>query len=531
MKSTTEALKTFAAPLLLFTFVGIAGAIVLQRSLLLALAAIVLAGVVGLMLRQPEWGTALILFAIYSNVAVAVMRFVATGGAPVYVGGLDNGGMANVDAGMRAALLASVGLALVVPVYQYVWVRRQQLVFDRTLALIWFFLCSLMLSAVFCRDPMLSLWKIFRFVSEGLILYFLVINVVRDGQTLRRAMWTLVIAASLMGGLSVFQEASGTQDNTYWGMAQRGGVFVTNSSGDQVVTRTRAAGPIGEQNRYAQVLLVVVPFAAFFFRHGVTRMQRIFALLGGGLIFGGIVLTFSRGAFIALVLLMFGMGTARLVKWSHITVLILIASAYVVIQEPDYVARLSSLGHLDSLVKSEGRPTADESSASRLAGNIASWNVFLDHPLLGVGRGIYADYYATHAVNQLGYRQVRDYPSHNLYLNMAAESGILGLGLFMAIIILIAMQLRRLAKLRAPTDTEMSDLATCFLLAIGAYLLSGMFIHLAYERYFWLQLALSSVAIRVIAEEMPFAEPRILTLRRPRGIQPQPATSFRGGRQ
>ena len=58
--------------------------------------------------------------------------------------------------------------------------------------------------------------------------------------------------------------------------------------------RTRVAGPIGEQNRYAQILLVLLPLAfasTRFSRSWATRLGTWFAFLT---IFAGIVLTFTR---------------------------------------------------------------------------------------------------------------------------------------------------------------------------------------------------------------------------------------------
>jgi O-antigen ligase len=142
--------------------------------------------------------------------------------------------------------------------------------------------------------------------------------------------------------------------------------------------------------------------------------------------------------------------------------------------------------------------------------------VFLQHPLIGVGRGVYAKYFATPAVYRLGVRQIHNYPSHNLYLNMAAESGIIGFGLFMAIIVAVGKSLYRQYKLLFPFNPVLADLAACFFLGLCAYLFSGLFLHLGYERYFWMQLALCSAAARIIIDTVPIA----------RGIGYEVTTSF-----
>ncbi len=76
----------------------------------------------------------------------------------------------------------------------------------------------------------------------------------------------------------------------------------------------------------------------------------------------------------------------------------------------------------------------DFSTAERLAHWIAGINMFIDHPFTGVGIGAYGDAYApyhvTIFVNSLGH-------AHNYYINMAAETGIVGLTAF--VIFLIAV--------------------------------------------------------------------------------------------
>ncbi len=77
---------------------------------------------------------------------------------------------------------------------------------------------------------------------------------------------------------------------------------------------------------------------------------------------------------------------------------------------------------------------ADYSTAERLAHWIAGINMFLDHPLLGVGIGnypvAYPKYFITIFVLPLGH-------AHNYYINIAAETGIVGLGGFMLFLVAI----------------------------------------------------------------------------------------------
>ena len=99
----------------------------------------------------------------------------------------------------------------------------------------------------------------------------------------------------------------------------------------------------------------------------------------------------------------------------------------------------------------------DYSTAERLAHWIAGWHMFLDHPILGVGIGNYPDaysrYFITIFTTSLG-------QAHNYYINIAAETGSIGLIVFLffllAVFVAGGQSLRginkklKLAKLHVP---------------------------------------------------------------------------------
>ncbi len=110
------------------------------------------------------------------------------------------------------------------------------------------------------------------FLLEGIGLYLLVVNVVRTPSAMRNAVWTLLAVGAFLGGLSVFQAVTGTYSNDYFGFAQSD---ATNDLGVAVQGLTRLAGPIGEKNRYAQIMLMLVPLALF---QGWSERRRILKL-------------------------------------------------------------------------------------------------------------------------------------------------------------------------------------------------------------------------------------------------------------
>ena len=128
-----------------------------------------------------------------------------------------------------------------------------------------------------------------------------------------------------------------------------------------------------------------------------------------------------------------------------------------------------------------------------------------DHPVLGVGPAVFPDYYQqyaarigleTHDSVKHGKRQgeLAQRQSHNMFLSIAADVGLLGLLAFVSVIGSTLWTLARARRRWLAARPDLSALATGCMLALIAYLITGLFLTLAYERYFWLLIALSGAA-------------------------------------
>jgi O-antigen ligase len=140
--------------------------------------------------------------------------------------------------------------------------------------------------------------------------------------------------------------------------------------------------------------------------------------------------------------------------------------------------------------------------------------VFADHPVVGVGPGQF-QYYSAEYGNRLGLRILEgDREAHSLFLDLAANYGILGLFFFLAMVLVpmrVILGARRRLAGRRPS---LSYLTIGFGFALLAYLGTGIFLHLSYVRYFWLMLALADTAAliaRRAAREEPAARPSAAT--------------------
>lgn len=476
----------------------------LQQSIKLAAAFGLLAGLIALTLRWPNAGTMVVLFAIYSNIGVLAMR--SQNAIRASAGSADQNPRITL-------VLAVLALLLAIPLTYQIVTRKEKLEFDRGFALMSAYLVVLLLSSFFARDEQTFYSQITDYLLEGLGLYFLVTNVIRDLTTLRRAIWALLLAGTLMSGLTLFQRTTRTQSTIYGGMAQVGAAdeksvrqIVRNKTDNltQEGLRTgefRAAGPIGEPNRYAQVLVVLLPLGILQFRIERSLKLRAAALIASTIILGGMCLTFSRGALLTGAIVFALMAVTRLLNAKQIFASAAAILLFVVFVNPEVLTRLASLERLKVLFSRTHSASAapDSSAILRYEENVAAWRVFLDHPILGIGPGHFSFFYSIPYTNRIGLmQQTKGYRGHNLYLETLAETGVIGLFSLLAIIFAVMRGLWKEHQCLARRCPELDCVAIGFFLSLTAYAISAVFDHLSYQRYFWLLVAISSAAVRII---------------------------------
>ena len=229
---------------------------------------------------------------------------------------------------------------------------------------------------------------------------------------LTATLWTLILAGALLGGLSVFQELTHSYANEYEGFAQvdrldtGGGFNIAPADATQKELRPRLGGPLGSENRYAQILAVVFPLALMRAFRDPRRSRRLAGGAASILIAGGIFLTFSRGAAVAVGLTIVLTLLLRELKFRHVLPALAVLTAVVVLVVPDYVTRLSTLGGVTALSSSTTDSTdrPDSALVGRETENLAALHVFIDHPITGVGPGVYFRDYSRDYANRLGLR-------------------------------------------------------------------------------------------------------------------------------
>jgi putative inorganic carbon (HCO3(-)) transporter len=405
-------------------------------------------------------------------------------------------------------IASSIALLLLFPIGKYVLIERQPLVITPVLPFVLAFLGALFLAAALSSEPVVARKAVVTYLTEGLLLYLLVSNAVRTTRTLNRVVWVLIIAGTLLGAISIYQELTHSYANNYGGLAQvdrvdsGGGFNIAPQDSEEKILRPRLGGPLGSENRYAQIMVVLMPLALIRVFRERSRRLRLLAASASLLILGGLLLTFSRGAAVGLGATLVLMVLLREIKLRQILVLLAVVTAIVALAIPDYVTRLSSLQGVTGISTTDDSGYPDRAVLGRATENLAAWYTFLDNPLTGVGPGVYFREYSQEYANRLGLRYLEsERRGHSLYLEMAADTGVIGLGAFLALVVTALAYLYRNMRYWRERDRERSMVASSFFFALIAYLGTAFFLHLSYQRYFWLLLALASSAIWALEHE------------------------------
>ncbi len=185
----------------------------------------------------------------------------------------------------------------------------------------------------------------------------------------------------------------------------------------------RASGPFGIPNSLgALLLLVLFPVGALLFQRGASAVQRVFFGYVAALLLVGLVLTVSRGAWLAAVLVgiawpIFG-GSGSVAKrmlWAGAAAVALGATVLTLfLTVPLVRERLTSL-------------KTDVGEKTRPIMWLGAWKIFREHPMWGSGAGSYNVAFERHRPERF-----QDEPkwAHNDYLNTLSDYGAVGFGLF-----------------------------------------------------------------------------------------------------
>jgi O-antigen ligase len=277
------------------------------------------------------------------------------------------------------------------------------------------------------------------------------------------------------------------------------GGIVTNHSVNPVTggdaSGGRLAGTEGDPNFLAAGLIPAALIAAGLIPGTRKVLLRWLLIIAIGVMVGGIVASESRGGGIAalvVVLAAFAFFRGRR-RWVLAFVLLSagVATAW-------FVASPSAWQRVTAIQADQGSGRTDEWTVA--------WRAGSGHPVVGVGLNNFQQI-AGQYVRQPGLMThvnvLVDQPHfvHNVYLQFFAETGIVGLGLFLAFVATCLTAMWRAARrFEAARDGPMTALAESVLVGMIGMLAASTFISDGNDQRLWLLLALGPALLAVASQ-------------------------------
>lgn len=366
--------------------------------------------------------------------------------------------------------------------------------------------CSIWLAAVLNS----YLWSTASGVSIGTLREFLpnllyawmLFLLVTDRARLIAALAGAVAATTLLSILTIAQVSFGLVDFSFYGFAQGD---IDHIAGR--IDAIRPTGPVRDPNYYCQILLPGFALAMGMALGGTSGRWRAVGLVATALIVVAIMLTASRGGLLAATVITVGLLIAhRKIQFLAVVLVPVLVLLYLV---PSYYDRVTSLTTAFVALAS-GQNAMETSVSGRLAEMEAAAILFTEHPVAGIGYGTFESRYQEISANYDMVLRGKDRSAHSLYLETAAEQGLMGLT---ALLVLLGSSLRamQLAYRRAALLSDVGLMNALGAMSAGAVGLftSAIFLHDAYAQHFWLFLALLFAAERVTQARHKHLQPRV----------------------
>jgi len=368
------------------------------------------------------------------------------------------------------AMEATVGLTLMAWLVKMVAERRMRISYPPLLLPLLLFLGALFLSLTQALSLQYALKEILKWLEVVGIYVFVV-------QVLDRRKAALLAALMMLAGLA----------EALLGLYQF--LFRVGPAGFLLGRFMRAYGTFQQPNPYGGYLGLVLPVAYALLISGCGGALWGIALGGTVLMGAALVASWSRGAWMGFASAFLAVNLARGRRWAALcalaAVVIILMGGFKLL--PSAVTeRFADLPLYLRItdIRSMEITEANYAVLERLAHWQAAWRMFEDHPWLGVGIGNYEPVYPAYALpqwpNPMGH-------AHNYYLNILAETGLVGLASYLILWMAVFRRIWR-ALCLAPHGTLERALALgilgvithlCVHNLVDNLYVHGMYLHLA----------------------------------------------------
>ena len=439
--------------------------------------AIITVVVVGLVLAvltvvRAEFGLALLVLINYTRVSDTLIKY----------------------QGFPSVAKPLVALLVVTVLIHWLLYKEPPRGWDKPLILIGFYTLVSYASLLFASDQATASIA-FSDLLDDVIIAMLIVLLMQRYQSIRVVVWSLLVSGTFIASISVYQYITGQFTNAFGGFGQAAIMNIVGESNDY-----RILGTFGSPNSYAQVLVVLVPLA--FDR--LLNERRLLARFAAGFALVMVVLTviftFSRSGFLALAVVAFLTLLRYRPKLETLLIGLALAATLALFMPAQYTERLSTLTSF--LPGSTSSAQSEVSFRGRINEYAVGFLMFADYPFLGVGLKNYPANYLEYSP-RVGIDPRREQRApHSLYIEVAAEQGILGVLAFALILIAVFRGTARAARQFGEMGLRrVQSMTSALSIGMIGYLTASFFVHGSYPRPFWLLVGILLAAANIAAQE------------------------------
>ena len=334
------------------------------------------------------------------------------------------------------------------------------------------------LSTLFALDPSASQSSFLDGFLKSLILYYLLVQLVQTERVLKVLIVTLVMSFLAVGGISIFQTFSIDQMMTQAGQFSQD--LVPTGSDFRLV----GFGAFANSNDIAALMVLILPFAgALFLRKREAKLNRVMGATLSAVSIGAVLLSRSRGALMAVAAIFAVWAVVKMGKRAW-PALITVGAVFALM----LAVSISSRSDTDLRNSSSGRMTYLKAGLRMGAKN----------PVFGVGFDAFGPNLQNYSTESL--EEDPQMTAHNSWVLVFAETGVVGLALFMAA---FWFSLKNAWSIRGKRPE--------FLLAIVGYGVAMTFLSHSYLIYPYLLYGLIGSACRLEARSLSIKEVKVVS--------------------
>lgn len=310
-----------------------------------------------------------------------------------------------------------------------------------------------------------------------LAFYFVLTRTINTRYKLYLLIVLLIVSASMTSLYGVYQYFGGSATTEAW---------VDTTMFEDI--QSRAGSTFSNPNILGEYLIMMIPLALSLLWYRKKFIYKgIFAAMLG-LMGICMLLTFSRGAWLGLIVALVGFSVVRDKRLFALFIIGLFIMPFVL--PPSVIHRFTSIGNL-----------SDTSSSYRMSILLGSLRMAQDYWITGIGLGSQA-FKAIYPKYSLAAAYAHH--SHNIYIQVILEMGVAGALVFMLIILVFIRA--TLAHQNKTKDVFLSTVMLAACAGIAGYLVQGLVENIWYNyrvlQTFWVVLAVGLCALRLSKGEM-----------------------------